>query len=199
VYDKICGLSTPETVAAAVDAGADALGFVLTRSPRQITPDTARRLAEAVPAGVLTVAVVAGVDVAQARELVRGTGLRALQLHGDYTPADFAAVADLGLVLIRATGYTAPDLRVGAYGDDMLLIDATEPGSGGAWDYSALRGRDLGKGWLLAGGLGVDTVADAIRLSGTRGVDVSSGVESTRGIKSEALIRQFIAAARAAG
>lgn len=198
LFVKICGLSTPETVATAVEAGADALGFVLTRSPRQVTPETARRLAEAVPPHVLTVAVVAGIDVSQARDLARASGLRALQLHGEYTRADVAAVADLGLTVIRAVSHEAPDLRVGAYGEDLLLVDATEPGSGGAWDYAMLRGRGLGEGWLLAGGLDPATVADAVRLSGAGGVDVSSGVESARGVKSEALIREFITAARQA-
>ncbi|BCJ74566.1 N-(5'-phosphoribosyl)anthranilate isomerase [Catellatospora sp. IY07-71] len=198
MFVKICGLSTPDTVATAVDAGADALGFLLTRSPRQVTPETAHRLAATVPPHVLTVGVVAGIGVAEARELVQAAGLRALQLHGSYTRADFAAVADLGLTLIRAVSYEAPDLRVGAYGEDLLLVDATEPGSGGAWDYATLRGRDLGKDWLLAGGLAVDTVAEAIRLSGAPGVDVSSGVESTRGVKDSVLIRRFIAAARQA-
>ncbi|GAA1601602.1 phosphoribosylanthranilate isomerase [Catellatospora bangladeshensis] len=198
MFVKICGLSTPDTVATAVGAGADALGFVLTRSPRQVTPETARRLAAAVPPHVLTVGVVAGIGVAEARELVQAAGLRALQLHGAYSRADFAAVADLGLTLIRAVSYEAPDLRVGAYGEDLLLVDATDPGSGGAWDYATLRGRDLGKDWLLAGGLAVDTVAEAIRQSAAPGVDVSSGVESSRGVKDSALIREFIAAARQA-
>ncbi|GAA2398283.1 N-(5'-phosphoribosyl)anthranilate isomerase [Catellatospora methionotrophica] len=199
MFVKICGLSTAETVAAAVDAGADAVGFVLTRSVRQVTPDRARELAAAVPPHVLTVAVVAGADIATVRDLVRDCGLRALQLHGDYSRDDFAAVADLGLTLVRATSHEAPDLRIGAYGEDLLLVDATEPGSGGAWDYAALRERSPGDGWILAGGLYVDTVADAIHRSGAGGVDVSSGVESARGVKSEALIRDFIAAARKAG
>ncbi|WP_155373882.1 phosphoribosylanthranilate isomerase [Catellatospora vulcania] len=199
MFVKICGLSTAETVATAVDAGADAIGFLLTRSPRQVAPDTARRLAATVPPHVLTVAVVAGTDIATVRDLVRDTGLRALQLHGDYSRADFAAVADLGLTLIRAVSYQAPDLHVGAYGEDLLLVDATEPGSGGAWDYTLVRERAPGDGWILAGGLTPDTVADAIRQSGAGGVDVSSGVESARGVKSETLIREFIAAARKAG
>ncbi|MEV4416399.1 phosphoribosylanthranilate isomerase [Catellatospora sp. NPDC049609] len=198
MFVKICGLSTPDTVATAVDAGADALGFLLTRSPRQVTPETARRLAADVPQHVLTVGVVYGVDIAQVRELVQAAGVRAVQLHGDYTRDDFAAVADLGLTVLRAVSYQAPDLHVGAYGDDILLVDATEPGSGGAWDYAMLRGRGLGDRWLLAGGLAVDTVAEAVRLSGAGGVDVSSGVESSRGVKDPALIRDFIAAARQA-
>lgn len=199
MFVKICGLSTPDTVAAAVEAGADALGFLLVRSPRQVTPETARRLAAEVPPHVLTVGVVTGIGVAEARELVQAAGLRALQLHGDYSRADFAAVSDLGLTLLRAVSYEAPDLRVGAYGEDLLLVDATEPGSGGAWDYASLRGRELGRDWLLAGGLAVDTVTEAIRRSGAPGVDVSSGVESSRGVKDPALIRDFIAAARQAG
>jgi phosphoribosylanthranilate isomerase len=199
MFVKICGLSTPDTVAAAVDAGADAVGFLLTRSPRLVTPETARRLAADVPPHVLTVGVVLGVDVARVRELVLVAGVRALQLHGDYTRADFAAVADLGLTLIRAVSHQAPDLRVGAYGEDLLLVDATEPGSGGAWDYATLRGRDLGDRWLLAGGLAIGTVAEAVRLSGAGGVDVSSGVESSRGVKDPAMIRDFLTAAREAG
>ncbi|GAT69887.1 phosphoribosylanthranilate isomerase [Planomonospora sphaerica] len=194
VYVKICGLREPGHVAAAVEAGADAIGFVLTRSPRRITPEQARELAAAVPAHVLTVAVFAGEAPEEVRAAALESGVRAVQLHGAHPHGDFTALKDLGLTLVRA-GAAGADLRCGAFDEDLLIVDAPRPGSGEPWDWSAVRGRPEGR-WMLAGGLDPSNVARAIAEARPWGVDVSSGVEVAPGVKDSGLIREFVAAAR---
>ncbi|MDP9862441.1 MULTISPECIES: phosphoribosylanthranilate isomerase [Streptosporangium] len=197
MYVKICGLREPEHVTAAVEAGADAIGYVLTRSPRRITPARARELASTVPAHVLTVAVFAGETPEEIRAAALEAGVRAVQLHGDHPHDDFTALKDLDLTLIRA-GAAGADLRCGAFDEDLLIVDAPRPGSGQPWDWAAVRGRPAGR-WMLAGGLDPSNVAEAIAAARPWGVDVSSGVEVAPGVKDAGLIRSFVTAARAAG
>ncbi|WP_433256701.1 phosphoribosylanthranilate isomerase [Streptosporangium sp. CA-135522] len=196
MYVKICGLREPEHVTAAVEAGADAIGFVLTRSPRRVTPAWARELAAEVPAHVLTVAVFAGEATEEVRAAALEAGVRAVQLHGNHPHEDFTALKDLDLTLIRA-GAADTDLNCGAFDEDLLIVDAPRPGSGRPWDWSAVRGRPAGR-WLLAGGLDPSNVAEAVAAARPWGVDVSSGVEVAPGVKDAGLIRAFVAAARAA-
>ncbi|WP_309117011.1 phosphoribosylanthranilate isomerase [Saccharothrix sp.] len=197
MYVKLCGLRTPSDVATAVDAGADAVGFVLTASPRQIDADTARALVREVPPGVLSVGVFRGVDAAEVVRLAGLAGVGAVQLHGDYPRSAFEEVSALDVPLIRAVSLTpTTDVRVGAYGEDMLLLDSPDAGSGHRWDLTALDGARPDGQWLLAGGLDPDNVAEAISQARPWGVDVSSGVESSRGVKDYGLMRAFVAAAR---
>jgi len=197
MYVKLCGLRTGADVEVAVDAGADAIGFVFTPSARQVDPDTAKRLVAAVPPEVLTVGVFAGVSAREAGDLAVAAGVGAIQLHGDYPHEAFTALADLPVKLIRATSLKPDtDLRVGAYGEDLLLLDSPIPGSGHTWDLDSdtrLEGE-----WLLAGGLTTTTVAEAIKRTRPWGVDVSSGIESSRGVKDHTLMRAFVTAAREA-
>ncbi|MEV4289689.1 phosphoribosylanthranilate isomerase [Nonomuraea bangladeshensis] len=197
MYVKICGLSEPAHVAAAVEAGADAIGFVMTRSPRRVTPERAAELASAVPGHVLTVGVFRGEDPETVRAAALTSGVRAIQLHGRHPHADFLALRDLGPTLVRAVDSEA-DLRCGAYDEDLLLVDAPHAGSGQPWDWAAVRGRPSGR-WLLAGGLSPDNVAEAIAAADPWGVDVSSGVETAPGVKDPALIEAFLKAVRSAG
>ena len=192
-FVKICGLRTAADVAAAAGAGADAVGFVFAASPRRIDVRTARELGE-LAGDMLTVGVFKGMPAAEVRAFATAAGVRAVQLHGDYPKDAFTEVADPAWQLIRAVSHTAPDLRVGAYGDDLLLVDAPRAGSGEAWDYHSING--LSGQWLLAGGLTPDTVADARKTAGAWGLDVSSGVESSRGVKDATLIARFVAAAK---
>lgn len=199
MYVKLCGLRTEADVRTAVEAGADAVGFVLSESVRQIEPGLAARLAELVPPEVLSVGVFRGVPAAQVRRAAERAGVRAVQLHGDYPETAFAEVAGSGLPLIRAVTLTPEtDVTVGAFGEEMLLLDSPVAGSGHRWDLSALAAdRPVGR-WLLAGGLSVGNVAEAIAEARPWGVDVSSGVESARGVKDHGRMRDFVAAARAA-
>ena len=199
MFVKVCGVRTEIDVESAVEAGADAVGFVFSASVRQVGVDAARRLAAAVPEPVLTVGVFSGVPAREAARIALDAGVSAVQLHGPYPEVAFRELAGLPLRLVRATTLTADtDVRVGAYGEDMLLLDSPVAGSGRRWDLSMLdRGRPEGR-WLLAGGLQPDNVVAAIGVARPWGVDVSSGVESSPGLKDPVLIREFVVAARSA-
>ncbi|MEU4729122.1 phosphoribosylanthranilate isomerase [Streptomyces sp. NPDC023588] len=195
LFVKICGLRTTHDVDVAVAAGADAVGFVFAPgSPRTVDAATARDLARRVPDGVLTVGVFRGQPVDEVRRFTEDSGVRGVQLHGEEGPEDFAALRAGGRTLLRATAEHVQ--RCGEYGEDLLLLDAPDPGSGTPWnwgsvDFTAPEGR-----WLLAGGLTPGNVRRAVEVTGAWGVDVSSGVERERGVKSPDLIRAFIEAAR---
>ncbi|GGU32933.1 phosphoribosylanthranilate isomerase [Lentzea flava] len=197
MFVKLCGLRTESDVAVAVEAGADAVGFVLTASPRQIDAGLARSLVAEVPPHVLTVAVVRGITAAEAGELALKTGVAALQLHGDYSKDAFDELAHHPFQLVRATALgPETDVRTGAFGEELLLIDSPVAGSGEQWDITRLEdNRPSGK-WVLAGGLAPETVAEAISVAAPWGVDVSSGIESSRGVKDHGRMREFVAAAR---
>lgn len=202
-YVKICGLSTPETVAAAVDAGADALGFVFAPgSARTVEPAWVRELVAEVPAGIETVAVFRNQDIDVVLATAHAAGVGAIQLHGDESLADIDRVRSAGFATLRAFSaqdYAAlDDAQRAAWAGERILLDAVEPGAGQAFDPSVLAGRSPEGFWLLAGGLTVDNVAALLHASGASGVDVSSGVESSRGVKDVGLIRSFIAEVRPA-
>lgn len=197
MYVKICGLRTAGTVDAAVEAGADAVGFVFAPgSARLIGPEAARALAGRVPAAVETVGVFRRQPVDEVLATASAVGLTTVQLHGDEEDGDFERVRAAGFRTIRAMSsdryltHPAPDPV------DRLLIDAPLPGGGSRFDTGRLGARPPRGFWLLAGGLDPANVASAIRSAGPSGVDVSSGVESSRGVKSADLIRSFVEAAR---
>jgi phosphoribosylanthranilate isomerase len=197
VYVKICGLRDRASIDAAIEAGADAVGFVVSPgSPRDIDPAVAAELVAAVGGAVETVLVVSAATPDAAVALADGIGVDVLQLHGRYTQADVAAVLATGRRVWRAASVAdGTPLTVGAWGEEVLLLDSPVAGSGHRWDAS---GVEAAGRWMLAGGLDPWNVADAITTSRPWGVDVSSGVESSRGVKDVSRIRAFVAAARAA-
>jgi phosphoribosylanthranilate isomerase len=199
VFVKICGLSTARDVAAAVGAGADAVGFVLTESPRQVSPEVVRGLVAEVPDGVLTVAVFREEPSAEVRRAALAAGVGAVQLHGGHPASAFAELADLGLTLVRATtAALAAGAAVGDFGEELMILDSPSPGSGAPWDWSDLGANRPRGSWMLAGGLDPENVAEAVAAARPWGVDVSSGVEVRRGVKSPELIAEFVRRARLA-
>ena len=119
-------------------------------------------------------------------------------MHGDEPVTHYTALRELGLPLIRATSPGgAAELRCGALGEDLLIVDSPQPGSGAAWDWDTLDRDALDGHWLLAGGLHPGNVGAAIAALHPWGVDVSSGVEVRRGVKDPALIHEFLEATRA--
>ncbi|MEL7213716.1 MAG: phosphoribosylanthranilate isomerase [Pseudomonadota bacterium] len=206
---KICGLSEPEHVQAAAAAGADYVGFVFfPKSPRNVSFAQAKVLAASVPDGIRKVALVVNADDAFLDQLVAEVPLNMLQLHGSETPERVAEVkARYGLPVMKAVGVgEASDLaaldRYAAVADQ-LLVDAKPPkgadlpgGNGLAFDWRLIADRDWSVPWMLAGGLTPDNVAEAVRLTGAKQVDVSSGVENGPGAKDETLIADFVKAAR---
>ncbi len=205
---KICGLSAPEHVRAAVEAGAGYVGFVFfPKSPRNVTAADAAELAHLVPAGVAKVALVVNATDEELDAITSTVPLDMLQLHGKESPDRVAQVrARYGLPVMKAIGVAeAEDLAaIDLYSDvaDQLLIDAKPPrnaelpgGNGLAFDWRLLAGRKYWRRpWMLAGGLTPENVAEAVRMTGAQQVDVSSGVESAPGEKDAALIKAFAAA-----
>lgn len=201
MYVKICGLQTPETVAAAVAGGADALGFVFAPgSPRTVSAEHGAELIGEVPESIETVGVFRNQDIAQVLDIARRAKVSTIQLHGDESLSDMAAVHAAGFKALRA--FSAPNYSVlsladrAAWDAERLLVDAVEPGAGVVFDAAELTHGTPRGFWLLAGGLSPANVADAVRALRPTGVDVSSGVESSRGVKDQDLIRDFIQAAR---
>ncbi|MFD3522038.1 phosphoribosylanthranilate isomerase [Streptomyces sp. NPDC058653] len=199
LYVKVCGLRKPAEVEAAVAGGASAIGFVLTTSPRRLTAAEARPLAALVPDGVAKVAVFRGEPLEQVRRAAAEAGADTVQLHGGEPPEAFAALRADGFRLIRATSPgSGHPLTTGAYGEDVLIIDSPRPGSGERWSPESLPEPPTGS-WVLSGGLSADNVVDAVAALEPWGVDVSSGVESSRGVKDVALIEKFLTAVGAPG
>jgi phosphoribosylanthranilate isomerase len=209
---KICGLNDAAGFDAAVAAGADLIGFVFyPPSPRSVTPAQAAALSARHPGGPLRVGLLvdAGDDAIAA--ILAALPLDLLQLHGEETPARCTEIRTrFGLPVMKALGIAGPAdfALLDAYAPvvDRFLLDAKPlPGAalpGGnatVFDWRLLAGRRIPHPWLLAGGLTADNVAEAIRVSGAPGVDVSSGVERARGVKDPARIAAFVAAARAKG
>jgi phosphoribosylanthranilate isomerase len=203
---KICGINNPIAFDTAVEAGADWVGFVFfPPSPRYVTPLTAARLSGRMSGGPPRVGLFVDpteTTIAQVLEIAK---LDVLQLYG--APADLAAIkARFGLPIWRSIGISsAADLPADQVDADRLLLEAKPPaevdrpgGNAKTFDWSFLRGWAAPAPWVLAGGLTPDNVAGAIRATGASAVDVSSGVESRKGVKDAALIRAFIAAAKSA-
>ncbi len=206
---KICGLSTPETVDAAVAAGARFVGFVtFPRSPRHVEElGLLRALGARVPGSVVRVGLFVDPDDTLVDERLATGAIDMLQLHGAETPA---RVADLkrrtGKPVMKAIKVARPedvDRGIADYAGvvDRLMFDAAEGtlpgGNAKAFDWTFLDGRTMPVPWFLAGGLTPANVAEAVRVTGAPAVDVSSGVESSRGVKSIELIKAFLDAAKA--
>jgi phosphoribosylanthranilate isomerase len=206
IQTKICGLTTPETVAAALDAGAAFIGFmVFTKSPRYIPPTQAKPLADMAQGRAKTVAIVVNPDEALIYDILTNFAPDYIQLHGQETPAMCDALRARGVGVIKVFGIsTTQDLAlVSAYEDhcDIILFDAKAPkdasrpgGLGEPFDWSILNGFTSKVPWMLGGGLNPANVAEACRQTGAKMVDVSSGVESGAGVKDVALIAAFMAA-----
>jgi phosphoribosylanthranilate isomerase len=209
---KICGLRTLGDVAAAAQAGAAYAGFVFfPKSPRNVGLTEARALALAAPLGLAKVALTVNADDGFLDDLIAQVPLDLLQLHGQETPQRVQEIkARYGLPVMKAIGISdaddLADIDIYARVADQLLIDAKPPrhadlpgGNGLAFDWRLLQGRRWPIPWMLAGGLTPQNVGDAIRLTGARQVDVSSGVEQAPGVKADTLIARFVQEAKAAG
>ena len=209
---KICGVRTPDAVAAAVASGARYVGFVFyPPSPRAVGLDTARHLARLVPAGVRTVALFVNPGDEEIEATVGQVPLDMIQLHGDETPARVAEIRTaFAMPVMKAVRVAeAADLDAvpaQAAVADRLLFDAKPPrnvaalpgGNGIPFDWSILAGRTWPVPWMLSGGLTVDNVGDALAATGAPAVDVSSGVEVRPGVKDPARIAAFMRGVTAA-
>ncbi len=221
---KICGITNESDLRSAIEAGADRVGFVLApASPRFVSPRDLRPMAvntynmKYAPDRwtdvwlVGTFSASGGPHTEDLEHLLGGLPeAAAVQLHGKETPEEVAFLKRSfpRIKLVKAIGVgSREDLeRAGAYPDaDMILLDAKPPpgadregGFGRTFDWTLLKGFDPGKPWILSGGLTPENVAEAIRVTGAKAVDVSSGVEARPGIKDPAKVAAFIAAAKRA-
>ena len=209
---KICGLSTPETLDAALSAGADWVGFVrFPKSARHVSLDLGRELSNQAKGRARRVVLLVDADDAAIADVIEELEPDLLQLHGHESPERVAAIrAKSGRPVMKAFGIAeaADLLALAAYAEvaDHFLLDAKPPrtpdalpgGNGLSFDWRLLTGLDPRLSFMLSGGLNPDNVAEAVRLTGSKAVDVSSGVERQPGIKDPAKIEAFIKAARAA-
>jgi phosphoribosylanthranilate isomerase len=211
VQTKICGISTPEAVTAALDGGAAFLGFMFfEKSPRNLAPDAAWRLAQPVRDKAKVVAVLVDPGDAEVDRIAQVLQPDFIQLHGAETPARARAVGErarAGIIKVLPVSEAA-DLAAAADFEivaDHLMFDtkpakdAERPGGAGrAFDWTLLAGRRFQRPWFLAGGLDPWNLAEAVQQSGAPLLDVSSGVERGAGLKDPALIRAFLDAAKRA-
>lgn len=210
---KICGLKSPAPLEAALDAGADMVGFVFFgKSPRHVEPAMAQTLGRQVGGRAEKVALVVDADDAQIAAIIEALAPDWLQLHGAETPARVGEIQSaFGLPVMKAIGVAerGDPQRAEAFSGvaARILFDAKPPkgaalpgGNGLIFDWTILRdyGAGAGRDWMLSGGLNENNVGAAIRLTGAPAVDVSSGVETAPGEKSPEKIAAFITAARKA-
>lgn len=191
---KVCGLSRPEEVEAAVAAGADAVGFVFHEpSPRNITPEAARLLGAEVT--VLTVAVTADLDADSLLHLAEVSGVGAVQPHGAGAALAARSALKAGLSVLRPVPVSGPVDFSEISGDELPLLDSgTIGGTGSTFDWGWLEG--LERPFVLAGGLNPDNIEAAIAQVEPWGVDASSGLESAPGIKDLAKVASFVQGAK---
>lgn len=206
---KICGLATVDDVRACADAGANYMGLVFfEKSPRNITIPAARELALAAPLGLAKVALVVNPSDAELDAITGTVPLDMLQLHGRETPERVAEVkARYGLPVMKAVGIAdgddLPKLESYFGVADQILVDAKPPkggelpgGNGLSFDWRLIAGRRWPCPWMLAGGLTAENVAEAVKMTGAKQVDVSSGVEDAPGLKNAEFIQKFVQSSR---
>ena len=208
---KICGLKSADAIERAVRRGASHIGFIFfEKSPRNIEPDIAGKLADAVRGSVKIVAVTVDADNDELDEIIDLLKPDMLQLHGSESPERVLNVkAVYGLPVIKAFSIRDGDdlAKIDSYIGiaDKFLFDAKPPkgsdlpgGNGVSFDWTLLRSLDEGVDYMLSGGLNKDNIAEALGITGARGIDASSGVESAPGVKNLEMIDAFFDAARSA-
>jgi phosphoribosylanthranilate isomerase len=209
VQTKICGISTPEAVTAALEGGAAFLGFMFfEKSPRNIVPEAAWRLAQPARGKAKVVAVMVDPSDAEVDRVAEILKPDLIQLHGKETPARARAIGQrtgAGVIKVQPVS-EASDLDAAREYETVVehLMFDTKPakdaerpgGSGQAFDWTLLEGRRFERPWFLAGGLDPWNLTEAVQQSGAPLLDVSSGVERGAGLKDPALIRAFLDAAK---
>jgi phosphoribosylanthranilate isomerase len=211
VTAKICGLSTPEAVAAALEGGAAFIGFMFfERSPRNVSPETAARLAAPARGPAKIVAVTVDPDDAELDRIMSVLKPDLIQLHGKETPQRAAAIAErtgAGVIKVLPIAEASDFDTARAYEGlaEHLMFDVKPPdgadrpgGLGTSFDWTLAQGRRFLRPWFLAGGLNPWNAAEALQKSGAPMLDVSSGVERGPGVKDPALISAFLEAVRRA-
>jgi phosphoribosylanthranilate isomerase len=197
VFVKVCGTTSEEDALLAVAMGADAVGFIFAPSRRQVAPGLVRDIVKRLPPETLTVGVFRDEAPERVVEIVRATGLRAAQLHGHESPEQTRYVREHLPVVFKVFSAGDPSVRRARdHGADAVMVDNEGGGSGQVFDWSLAEDVPGGVKLILAGGLGPDNVADAIRTVRPWGVDAASKLESSPGRKDPRKVRAFVATVR---
>lgn len=185
---KYCGLRNRGDLETALFSGATAVGFVLTPSVRQVTMETAAKLVALTPRSLDSVLVIDADKLTFPLAMLQDLRADVVQVH-HADPAVITQLSDLGMRLIVA--YSAEEWQHDGADRELVLLDAVNPGSGKAWDWEEHAPRRIERPWIIAGGLTPGTVVEAVRRTRPWGVDVSSGLESSPGVKSTKLMLRF--------
>ena len=199
MFIKVCGITNEQDALLAVALGADALGFVFAPSPRQVAPSKVREIVRRLPAEIVTVGVFRDELPKRIIDIMQEAHLQGAQLHGNESLLITSEVSDAVRFSIKSVVAGSPDAaRADEFVCDAILVDGLSPGSGEVFDWSLMNEIPLGLRLILSGGLHPGNVAEGIDRVRPWGVDVSSGVEKSHGLKDPVKMRQFIASARAA-
>jgi phosphoribosylanthranilate isomerase len=202
VKAKVCGITTPEDALAASGSGADAIGLVFAESPRKLSVEQAREIADALPVSVLKVGVFVNEEPEEVLRIVREVGLDYAQLHGDESPETVTVLREGGVKVIKALRIRGVDslATMDDYDADLFLLDAwsekVRGGTGERFDWGlakSLKGRG---NIVVSGGLNPENVREAIRFFQPDWVDASSSLEDAPGKKNDERVRRFVSAAK---
>ena len=198
MFVKICGITRLQDALCAVEHGADAIGFIFAESKRKVSVSIVSEIVEQLPKNFLTIGVFRDQNPQQIIETIHEAGLVGAQLHGQESVQEVAEVASAINFVVKSVVAGSVDARnADQFATEMIMVDSANPGSGTNYDLTLLRELPPNVRLILSGGLTVSNVAPSIKTASPWGVDVSSGVESTPGIKDYSKIRDFIANARA--
>lgn len=198
IKTKLCGFTNLETTNLAVENGADFIGFVFcAKSPRNISPAQAGEITRAIPESVKKVAVIVDASDAEISKIIKYLEPDFLQLHGEETPERVLQIkSQFQIPIIKAFRIDdEQDLeQIKNYEEiaDLFLFDTKNAGSGQNFDWKILENLQTKKGWFLSGGLNIGNIEKALILTKAKMVDLSSGIEEIRGIKSAKLISDFM-------
>lgn len=199
MFVKICGITNEQDALLAVALGADALGFVFAPSPRQVAPSKVREIVRRLPPETVTIGVFRDELPKRIIDIMHEAHLHGAQLHGHESLQMTSEVSNAVRFSIKAVVAGSQDAkRANEFVCDAILVDGLSPGSGQVFDWQLLNDVPLGLRLMLSGGLNPENVAEGIDRVRPWGVDVSSGVEKSHGLKDPVKLRQFIAHARTA-
>ena len=198
MFVKICGITRLQDALCAVEHGADAIGFIFAESKRKVSVSIVSEIVEQLPKNFLTIGVFRDQNPQQIIETIHEAGLVGAQLHGQESVQEVAEVASVIKFIVKSVVAGSVDAKnADQFATEMIMVDSANPGSGTNYDLNLLCELPPSVRLILSGGLTVSNVVSSIRTASPWGVDVSSGVESTPGIKDYSKIRDFIANARA--
>lgn len=197
MFVKICGITNAQDALDAIELGADALGFLFAESPRKISASTASEIVKQLPANFLTIGVFRDQEAREVIDTVGEVGLLGAQMHGRESVAEVAEVSQhVEWVAKSVIAGSQEALKADEFGTSLILVDSANPGTGTSYDLNLLQQIPKALRLILSGGLTVTNVGESIKVVSPWGVDVSSGVETSPGVKDRTKMRDFITNAR---